>query len=124
MSYTVCKIRFTFDQNHSWIAKLDAGVLIMSVTPATMTDGIVEFCVANGAISVVVEFKLVAFSAKAVVIGIVAFKVIVVAFIAAVLGACVVVNLNVGIVIGFSSIPPSENLHEKLEFHFNYFGTV
>ena len=81
----------------------------MSVTPATTTDGIVEFCDTVGVIFVVVEFKLVAFSAKVVVIGIVAFEVMVVAFIAVVLGACVVVNLNVGIVIGFSSIPPSEN---------------
>ena len=81
----------------------------MSVTPATTTDGTVEFGDANGVVFVVVEFKLVAFSARALVIGIVAFEVMVVALIAVVLGACVVVNLNVGIVIGFSSIPPSEN---------------
>ena len=87
MSYTVCNILFTFDQNHSWITKLDAGVLIMSVTPATTTDGIVEFCDTVGVIFVVVEFKLVAFSARAVVIGIVAFQVRVVAFMAVVLGA-------------------------------------
>ena len=121
MSHTVCYnvilfnvilynvILFILDQNHSWIPKLDAGVLIMSVTPATTTDGIVELCTAVGVIFVVVEFRLVPFSAEAVVIGIVAFEVRVVAFIAVVLGACVVVSLNVGIVTGFSSIPPSEN---------------
>ena len=81
----------------------------MSVTPATTTAGIVKLCTAVGVIFVVVEFKLVAFSAKEVVIGIVAFEVRVVAFIAVVVGACVVVILNVGIVIGFSSIPLSEN---------------
>ena len=86
----------------------------MSVIPATTTDGIVVFCVIVAFVGLIAVVFPITESVRdknwLTVVVWVTFEVEAVAFIAVVLGACVVVTLNVGIVIGFSPIPLSENI--------------